>query len=625
MRKEILVQRYTFAEIHPYRDYCKLSEKPKERGLNTFVSLDYDTESVDNIFKPSYDKYRLELESKSEMRRKNTKFFYSDESVGVNVLLNGYFKKGGAYFTQNDRQIKQHFGRAFSSMETFIYERSIIQDGDKLTIKLSSYSKKRFVNCKYFKKVSTINGICLNLKTGDITTFEKAFNSKVMRARKNTFSNLMMSLESSLTWFGERAENFITNQDFENTKRLKKEIREEFDDKVFYWTLYHFFNTFQNHKAEEPKVISKTECREWLYYNLIDLFVIIKGIKTPNNYRKLISVCYPTKPFLKKNDNKLVAAILDRLGLKSKQTIKLLHENPNADIRSLFRLKRYFGESIFKYLSNIDTSIFNDTLPKQVSPYGNNFYNEKVTYENTFDLNDTEKYNLIKLFNEFAVSNKDNHRMESVLNNQLNQIDDHLHMIKKLRDYYPDMMLRAKNWQEFHNEHLELSRLERAIKKGYIIEYVFEDRLINLIEEPIKVYEKFGIHTDLSKHRMYYPVLLKQDLEYSEEGSHMHHCVASYSNKELSIIVSLRLDSPASNERVTNEFDVRTKTCVQSRYFCNAAPPEHFEEALKILERRISECKFSIKSTEKRNIPLVINGIDVTQKKIDTTDVPTLF
>jgi hypothetical protein len=626
MRKEILVQRYTFAEIHPYKDYCKLSEKPKERGLNTFVSsLDYGNESIDNIFKPSYDTYRLELESKSEMRRKNTKFFYSDESVGVNVQLNGYFKKGGAYFTQNDRQIKQHFGRAFSSMETFVYERSIIQDGDKLTIKLSTYSKKRFVNCKYFKKVSTINGICLNLKTGDITTFEKAFNSKVMRARKNTFSNLMMSLESSLTWFGERAENFITNQDFENTKRLKKEIREEFDNKVFYRTLYHFFNTFQNHKTNEPNWDSKVGCREWLYDNLIDLFVIIKGIKTPDHYRRLISICYPTKPFLKKNENKLVAAILDRLGLKSKQTIKLLHKNPNADIRSMFRLKRYFGESIFKYLSNIDSSIFNDTLPKQISPYGNNFYNEKVTYENTFDLNDTEKYNLIKLFNEFAVSNKDNHRMESVLNNQLNQIDDHLHMVKKLRDYYPDMMLRAKNWQEFHNEHLELSRLERLIKRGSVIEYVFDEKLISMIEEPIKVWELDGIYPSMEKYRMYYPVLLKQEMEYSEEGSHMHHCVASYSNKELSIIVSLRADSTVGSERVTNEFDVRDKICTQSRYFCNQAPPEHFEDALDALKRRIGKYKYSIKSIEKRVIPLTINGIDVTQKKIDTTDVPALF
>jgi hypothetical protein len=353
---------------------------------------------------------------------------------------------------------------------------------------------------------------------------------------------------------------------------------------------------------------------------------MIKGIKTPDNYRNLITFCYPTKPFLKKNDNKLVAAILDRLGIKSKQTIKLLHKNPDIDIISLFRLKKYFGEEMFKYLSNINIGIFcKDMSDKTISPYTNNFYKEKVTYDNTFYLNDTEKYNLIKLFNEYATVNENNHRMDTVLNSQLNQIDDHFLMIKKLRDYYPDMMLRAKNWKEFHNEHLELSRLDRLIKKGSVIEYVFDEKLISMIEEPIKVWELDGIYPSMEKYRMYYPVLLKQEMEYSEEGSHMHHCVASYSNKEISIIVSLRADSVIGSERVTNEFDVRDKSCTQSRYFCNQVPPEHFEVALDALKRRIGKYKYPIKSIEKRVIPLTINGIDVTKTTLPTDDVLGLF
>jgi hypothetical protein len=124
---------------------------------------------------------------------------------------------------------------------------------------------------------------------------------------------------------------------------------------------------------------------------------------------------------------------------------------------------------------------------------------------------------------------------------------------------------------------------------------------------------------------MYYPVLLKQEMEYSEEGSHMHHCVASYSNKEISIIVSLRADSVIGSERVTNEFDVRDKTCTQSRYFCNQSPPEHFEDALNALKRRIGKYKYPIKSIEKRVIPLTINGIDVTKTTLPTDDVLGLF
>jgi len=163
------------------------------------------------------------------------------------------------------------------------------------------------------------------------------------------------------------------------------------------------------------------------------------------------------------------------------------------------------------------------------------------------------------------------------------------------------------------------------IKKGSVIEYVFDEKLISMIEEPIKVWELDGIYPSMEKYRMYYPVLLKQEMEYSEEGSHMHHCVASYSNKEISIIVSLRADSVIGNERVTNEFDVRDKTCTQSRYFCNQVPPEHFEDALDALKRRISKYKYSIKSIEKRVIPLTINGIDVTKTTLPTDDVLGLF
>jgi hypothetical protein len=100
----------------------------------------------------------------------------------------------------------------------------------------------------------------------------------------------------------------------------------------------------------------------------------------------------------------------------------------------------------------------------------------------------------------------------------------------------------------------------------------------------------------------------------------MHHCVASYSNKEISIIISLRKDDPFGTERVTNEFDVRDKSCLQSRYFCNAAPPENFVEALDILKTKILEYKGSIKSLEKREIPLVINGKQV-QPKVESLDI----
>ena len=134
-----------------------------------------------------------------------------------------------------------------------------------------------------------------------------------------------------------------------------------------------------------------------------------------------------------------------------------------------------------------------------------------------------------------------------------------------------------------------------------------------MVENPISVTIGDGVA------KTFYPVLLKIDAEYSEEGGHMHHCVSSYADKDLSIIVSLREDSVFGFERVTSEFDVRDKSCIQSKYFCNAAPPEKFKDALKILKDRINKYKGSIKAVEKQKVPLIINGVQIKEQVEEET------
>jgi hypothetical protein len=108
--------------------------------------------------------------------------------------------------------------------------------------------------------------------------------------------------------------------------------------------------------------------------------------------------------------------------------------------------------------------------------------------------------------------------------------------------------------------------------------------------------------------RKYEPVLLKSSQEYDEEGGYMNHCVAGYiNNTNWSIIVSLR----HGDERVTNEFSIRDRKCVQSKYFHNQKPPEHFEEPLKKLYERIKSIPFPLSPIDKKRVPLVINGVEV--------------
>jgi hypothetical protein len=303
---------------------------------------------------------------------------------------------------------------------------------------------------------------------------------------------------------------------------------------------------------------------------------------------------YPTKQFLKKNDNKLIVSVLDRIGLKSKSIIKLIHKNPKIDISKLTLLGKYFGyRNVHKYVHNLSPQYFSndwklfDEQANLESMYS--VLNERFEY----DIKDSERSLLLKMMNEFF--NYDT-ITESTVKSQIRQFNDHLDLINRIRRHIPEMEIRCHNLKDFHKEHIEFSKIERSIKKGYSIEYKFEDRLIKTVEEPI-------VSDDIT----YYPVILKIDAEYTEEGAHMHHCVATYADRENSVIVSLREDSTEGHERVTCEF-LPSKEIVQSKYFCNAPPPNRFEDALDVLKERIKTYKGSIKSISKEKIPLVING-----------------
>jgi len=54
----------------------------------------------------------------------------------------------------------------------------------------------------------------------------------------------------------------------------------------------------------------------------------------------------------------------------------------------------------------------------------------------------------------------------------------------------------------------------------------------------------------------FYPYILKREDDYSEEGKFMHHCVATYSDKDKSIIISDRTKD--GRDRFTCEFTSQT-------------------------------------------------------------------
>ena len=636
MKQIVLTQRFQFYSIEPYKDYSRIESKV-DNQIHEDLNLELDNvdffstnviriedgRELDRLLR---GKFKVKLHNKKEYKRKNTKYFYSNEPDGEMIRLDNWSNRIATFYTTKERHLLKHYGRPFSSVSTEIHERSISIDGDTISVRFYVHRKFRPVISKFFKKTRSAFGFKINFKTGNVISYEGV---KALKIRQNNFNHLTQVMAS---FFSRTATPIIHEwgSDPKNRHPLNIEAKAAFDDDEFMKCLSH---TILSKIPHNQDIILNNDIRsvDKIVSMAMAAFVDINKIKVPNNYQKLLMEAYPTKKYLKKNENKLIASVLDRIGIKSKATIRLLHNYPSLDIKKLLILARYFGYSnLHKYIHNIHEKFFAiASATKGDVLFGTIYEDMKNRFE--YDIKDSERKCILKLLNEFFNLPLAGHKIEDVggepqFDNkfsfqQLNTFNDHLDLLVRLRNYFPDIEMRASTHKDFHNEHLEFSKLDRAIKKGYSIKYVFEERLIKHIEEPIFVRDEFDkvIGT-------FYPVLLKIDAEYTEEGSHMHHCVASYADKERSIIVSLREDDPTGSERVTCEFDVSDKSCVQAKYFCNAVPPERFAFALEKIKHRITIFKGSIKSKSKEKVPLIINGVEIKPKEQDMFgDILQLF
>lgn len=245
-------------------------------------------------------------------------------------------------------------------------------------------------------------------------------------------------------------------------------------------------------------------------------------------------------------------------------------------------------------------------------------YNNKQILLNStptnLKLTPIEKENLIKIINSGTYGTT---TFISQRNIQL--IVDHFNMIEKIRPYQENIRMNARTIGEFHDEHRELTKIIQAIKKGWVIEYKFNEKMVEDVEKPIPLKVNLGTEVepiygeDLGV--SFYPTILKREEEYIEEGDFMHHCVASYSDKDRSIIISVRTED--GTDRVTCEFNCQDGMLIQARHFCNKQPPADIEHVI------INDLSPKVKryarlgllhASEKIKVPVKINGIEVKKE-----------
>ncbi len=564
-----LIQRVKYAKINVYKNYCLIKDRRNPMDtLNGYTDHDVFGLNPKDIIINIHKRHK----------NKKTKYFHSNENVGENLLLSAVkIGKENSFYTDKEKHITNHYGNPFSRIKIVIWEKSIKIQNNKVYIRFYTYTKERDVNSIYFKKLTNAKSFTFDLSTGNFTIGDVG---KTSRFRKNSFSELKSFSEG-------RIFNVQPYNDIEHQKILP--FLGEFDDVEFSNKINRIFNFEDCEYSRKPYKFLE---------NITKKFIEIKQIKVPNDYVDLLYGLYPGQKFLNKNEKKLVASILDYLGIKSKITIKLLHKS--ANIEFLTRVCYLFGNDFSKYVGSINEKIFlTQSKGHAISKQG------LVSLKNhRFYLTNVEKENLVKVLNSL-VSNS-----EIKIEFFMGDVYDHFKMIDTIRDYDPTIYMKSKTIEDYNLEHRELSKMISAIRKGWVIEYIFNEKVVKDIEEPINV--EIQINENRTENITFYPYILKREEEYIEEGDFMHHCVASYSDKDKSIIVSIRTED--SSDRITCEFDCQTGLCIQSRHFCNAEPPGDMVLALEKLKIKVK--KYSslgiLHASEKRKVPLMINGMEIT-------------
>jgi hypothetical protein len=606
-------QKANFAVIAKFRNSCNISEK---WIYKTFDDIDQSIDS-DDVFgekvsvktekSPSHVLYVL-----PEKDRNNRKYFYCDTDTRY-ARLKLFFDKIGdmnVITTEDDSLIRKSIADPFSSIDIYTVERCVTVFENKITLKYDMYVKRKRLNNKFFTKTKSKTLISINTDNGNfyLASIGKKGKTNTKRIRKNDFFTLKHQISAVIN------DNFLYF--IKSNDNYKNELKAKFNDDEFLRFVGEKLKlSLGDTKGYLPSFTTKTSSPD-IHSMICEYFAAKRNIKLPNDYMYWLTYLYPTEKFLKKNDRKLILASLDLIGLKNKYTNKIFHKYQNIDLYSYKKIVDLFGDGAAKYLGNIPEVLFekgSSQSRKDNSVLLNNLKyvkNEPAIFN--YLLSDGEKENLIKCLIDFK---------EPFSYSTVNMIYDHISMISKIVDYGIDFKFNARSVKELDNEHLELTKIISAIKKGWVTQYVFNDMMVNDIETPVELIieppqDFTTMHGSFQPIKLtFYPYILKREEEYKEEGAFMHHCVATYTEKSKSIIISIRNED--KSDRVTCEFNCQDGRLIQARHFCNKQPPADMLLAVDQLSDKAKRYARlgMLHALEHQKVPVIVNGVEIIQKQ----------
>lgn len=375
----------------------------------------------------------------------------------------------------------------------------IEEDGDKLSLKCFHGLKSRQVSKPWFKVNKNVEFFTVNKRTGD---FYKGYLHNYQKKkkftqsiRKNYFCNNPFSIIISII------KNNL-NDFCKNSSEVTLEISNKFLERL---------NLPLSDLDNDQK--------------LMKFYLDKKGFKYPNNFWVYTNFMWGKdyRKVLKKNDKRLVDTFMQIWNLKGKKLKKYLHEVDNVNLELYQTAKNLFGEDWLNQDGDIIKEILN-ALSKSVSVSQN--FKTYVTNEE-----------LRRVFTTFK---------GMVVNDTMNNwtFSDHIRIYTQLKEFgETDIKWNTDgtDYNKFQQEHLDWTDKLEHYRKGTYTR-IYPEYFYEKIEKPIDGY---------------FPVILRNSLDYNYESFSQSNCVKGYIGKVSSIIISLRKDSPDSLNRATIEYKVR--------------------------------------------------------------------
>jgi hypothetical protein len=527
------------------------------------------------LFKSEITNYEtIEYKSCSPIKEKLDEFDF-------NMVLHGQSTSKHPLFihhkTYNTEEIfSENFANPMFSITKTYFMVVVEKEGDKVAIKIFNGFKHRRAGVQWFKKSKSMQFITVNTKTGDVYVGGITNYHLKKKCRKNIRRNY-----------------FINDPLGQLVSIIKNNMKDRENKESSFAIAVNAVSTFMNHIDYGQDYGDLTFSQR-----LFKFYLNKRGIKFPNNFHVFMPEWFgpDIRKHLKKNDNRMVDAIMKHFDVSGKKVKKALHNCTYLNLGPYKFAKTLFGDD---WLNQDDTLIlecFNSNI--SFSDLPPNFLNF---------VSNEELKRVFELFKEVIIKQT----LDSYT------FSDHIRMYTNLKEYGEQdlkWMSSKDSKSSFREEHLDWTDKIQYYRQG-VYTRIYPDYSYDFINKSITIGED-----------TYYPVLLDETSNYNEESSLQSNCVKTYIGKCSSIIVSLRKGSNDSNERATIEYklnktmdgDLQIKRVQSLGRFNNSLSKEWDEVLFKLDEQMlyyIKDEKFDTVKIKK----VCANGVELNSNS-DWTD-----